>query len=89
MDELKNGESLNLDEEKLVHDYSVDHKGKVPFRASTGVWKASLFIISKHQFNISASFYLILMWIFKTNVKVTNISTKLRSRKWLALPCSY
>ena len=34
-------------EEKWVYDSSVDHKGKVPNRASTGVWKASLFIISK------------------------------------------
>ncbi|XP_007009172.2 PREDICTED: protein NRT1/ PTR FAMILY 5.6 [Theobroma cacao] len=34
------------DEEKWVHDSSVNHKGKVPLRASTGVWKASLFIIT-------------------------------------------
>ncbi|KAH7548163.1 hypothetical protein JRO89_XS14G0076300 [Xanthoceras sorbifolium] len=34
------------DQEKWVHDSSVDHKGKVPTRASTGVWKASLFIIT-------------------------------------------
>lgn len=56
MDELKKEESLNLNEEKFVHDCSVDHRGKVPLRASTGVWKASLFIISKHQFNISLLF---------------------------------
>lgn len=35
------------DEEIWVHDSSVDYKGNVPLRASTGVWKASLFIISK------------------------------------------
>lgn len=35
------------DEDNWVHDSSVDHKGRVPLRASTGVWKASLFIISK------------------------------------------
>ncbi|KAG6580511.1 Protein NRT1/ PTR FAMILY 5.7, partial [Cucurbita argyrosperma subsp. sororia] len=33
-------------DETLVHDSSVDHKGKLPLRASTGVWKSSLFIIA-------------------------------------------
>ncbi|XP_057807969.1 LOW QUALITY PROTEIN: protein NRT1/ PTR FAMILY 5.6 [Salvia miltiorrhiza] len=32
-------------EEKWVYDSSVDHKGRIPVRASTGAWKASLFII--------------------------------------------
>lgn len=36
------------DGEKWVHDLSVDHKGRVPLRASTGIWKASFFIISKY-----------------------------------------
>lgn len=41
------GESREDDEqEKWVHDSSLDHRGRVPLRASTGVWKASLFIIS-------------------------------------------
>ncbi|PKI46613.1 protein NRT1/ PTR FAMILY 5.6-like isoform X1 [Punica granatum] len=34
------------DEEKWVYDSSVDYKGRIPLRASTGVWKASLFIIT-------------------------------------------
>ncbi|XP_074570504.1 protein NRT1/ PTR FAMILY 5.6-like [Curcuma longa] len=33
-------------EEDLVMDSSVDHKGRLPRRASTGCWKASLFIIA-------------------------------------------
>ncbi|KAM7266020.1 hypothetical protein ACFE04_003703 [Oxalis oulophora] len=33
------------DEQKWVYDSSVDHKGRIPLRASTGAWKASLFII--------------------------------------------
>ncbi|KAI3987109.1 hypothetical protein MKX01_036899 [Papaver californicum] len=33
-------------EEKWVSDASVDHKGRRPLRASTGVWKAALFIIA-------------------------------------------
>ncbi|KAL7195215.1 hypothetical protein ACSBR1_035435 [Camellia fascicularis] len=39
-------ESVGVDEEKWVYDSSVDHKGRVPLRATTGVWKASLFIIA-------------------------------------------
>jgi len=35
------------DEKKWVNDSSVDHKGKVPLRASTGSWKAAFFIIGK------------------------------------------
>jgi len=35
------------DETKWVHDSSVDHKGRLPLRASTGSWKAALFIIGK------------------------------------------
>ncbi|KAG5557849.1 hypothetical protein RHGRI_007928 [Rhododendron griersonianum] len=34
------------DHGKWVHDASLDHKGQVPLRASTGVWKASFFIIA-------------------------------------------
>ncbi|KAK7292889.1 hypothetical protein RJT34_15745 [Clitoria ternatea] len=30
---------------KWVHDSSVDHRGRVPLRASTGTWKAAFFII--------------------------------------------
>ena len=45
MDPVKKGEPVEIDEEKWVYDASVDHKGRVPCRATTGVWKASLFII--------------------------------------------
>ena len=44
MEKRKEGTS---EEEKWVHDASVDYKGRLPFRASTGVWKASLFVLSK------------------------------------------
>ncbi|CAK7342762.1 unnamed protein product [Dovyalis caffra] len=45
--ELKKGvETRGVDEEKWVYDSSVDHKGRIPLRASTGAWKASLFIIA-------------------------------------------
>ncbi|KAI4354580.1 hypothetical protein L6164_003430 [Bauhinia variegata] len=35
-----------FDEMKWVYDSSVDHKGRVALRASTGSWKASFFIIA-------------------------------------------
>ncbi|PSS23784.1 Protein NRT1/ PTR FAMILY 5.7 like [Actinidia chinensis var. chinensis] len=44
-EERERGKSVGVDEEKWVYDSSVDYKGRVPLRASTGVWKASLFII--------------------------------------------
>ncbi|KAK1354666.1 putative peptide/nitrate transporter-like [Heracleum sosnowskyi] len=56
MEDLNKEESLNPNEEKFVHDYSVDHKGKVPLRAATGVWKASLFIITI-EFSERLSYY--------------------------------
>ncbi|XP_029125930.1 uncharacterized protein LOC109792206 [Cajanus cajan] len=38
--------ALDFEEEKWVHDASVDYKGRVAHRASTGVWKASLFVLA-------------------------------------------
>ncbi|KAA8516366.1 hypothetical protein F0562_016659 [Nyssa sinensis] len=46
MEQSKREESVDFDEEKWVCDSSADHKGRVPLRASTGVWRASLFIIA-------------------------------------------
>ncbi|KAL5709428.1 hypothetical protein ACHQM5_020118 [Ranunculus cassubicifolius] len=40
------GESVESDEEKWVYDSSLDHRGRIPLRASTGAWKASLFILA-------------------------------------------
>ncbi|RYR72815.1 hypothetical protein Ahy_A02g007028 isoform B [Arachis hypogaea] len=36
---------IENNEMKWVHDSSVDYKGRVPLRDSTGSWKTSLFII--------------------------------------------
>ena len=49
-EEMERGKSVVVDEDKWVYDSSVDHKGRVPLRVSTGVWKASLFIIGKHKY---------------------------------------
>jgi len=43
-------------EEKWVHDASVDYKGRVPLRASTGVWKASFFVLGNNLLHISLCF---------------------------------
>ncbi|XP_061336430.1 protein NRT1/ PTR FAMILY 5.6-like [Gastrolobium bilobum] len=46
MEKRNRGRREESEEEKWVHDASVDYKGRVPLRASTGVWKASLFVIT-------------------------------------------
>ncbi|WJX81961.1 hypothetical protein P8452_64779 [Trifolium repens] len=46
MMEKMNPEAKEDDEMKWVHDSSVDHKGRIPLRASTGSWKAALFIFA-------------------------------------------
>ncbi|XP_058099448.1 uncharacterized protein LOC131243851 [Magnolia sinica] len=38
--------SAAVDGEKWVCDSSLDYKGRVPLRASTGAWKASIFLIA-------------------------------------------
>ncbi|KAL2333299.1 hypothetical protein Fmac_014512 [Flemingia macrophylla] len=45
MEKRKQGR-IEVNEEQWVHDASVDYKGRVPLRASTGVWKASLFVLT-------------------------------------------
>nr|GMD41784.1 protein NRT1/ PTR FAMILY 5.6-like [Ipomoea batatas] len=57
-------EEGEIDNLKWVCDSSLDHKGRVPLRASTGVWKASLFIIDKIKY-VSKS-----RGIWKVNVSV-------------------
>lgn len=45
-----------FDEEKWVYDSSLDYKGRLPLRASTGAWKASLFILGIYvPYNPSSS----------------------------------
>ncbi|KZV53407.1 Major facilitator superfamily protein isoform 1 [Dorcoceras hygrometricum] len=46
IEQIKKQQSEAMDEGEWVFDSSVDHKGRVPLRASTGTWKASLFIIA-------------------------------------------
>ena len=46
----KRGQGETRDEsegEEWVLDASLDYKGRVPLRSSTGVWKASLLVVSE------------------------------------------
>jgi peptide/histidine transporter 3/4 len=55
MMEKMNPEAKEDDEMKWVHDSSVDHKGRIPLRASTGSWKAALFIFGKNLMLLNCS----------------------------------
>ncbi|QHO24550.1 hypothetical protein HN51_048076 [Arachis hypogaea] len=62
-------------EMKLVHDSSLDYKGRVPLRDSTGSWKASFFIIAIEfserlsYFGIATSLVLYLTKIIHQDLK--------------------
>lgn len=57
------------EEEKWVHDASVDYKNRIPLRASTGSWKAALFVLSKRVTS------LLRLYIFHHFFKVVRIFT--------------
>ncbi|XP_057511858.1 protein NRT1/ PTR FAMILY 5.6-like isoform X1 [Actinidia eriantha] len=80
MEESKRGESVVVDEEKWVYDSSLDHKGRVPLRATTGVWKASLFIIAI-EFSERLSYFGIAtsLIIYLTRVIHQDLKTAARS----------
>ncbi|TXG58701.1 hypothetical protein EZV62_016530 [Acer yangbiense] len=80
--EPKRGDGVHHvdDAEKWVYDYSVDHKGNVPLRARTGVWKASLFIIAI-EFSERLSYFGIAtsLIIYLTKVIHQDLKTAARS----------
>ncbi|GJW31638.1 ARID DNA-binding domain-containing protein [Tanacetum coccineum] len=51
---VENGGYAN--ETKMVSDSSLDHKGRLPLRSSTGTWKAAFFIIGVQTFNDLVAF---------------------------------
>ncbi|KAL6562684.1 hypothetical protein OROGR_003691 [Orobanche gracilis] len=55
-EQTKKQEAEVVEHEKWVNDSSFDHKGKIPLRASTGAWKASLFIVVI-EFSESLSYF--------------------------------
>ncbi|XP_028776224.1 protein NRT1/ PTR FAMILY 5.6-like [Neltuma alba] len=56
MDHAKRSTREETDEEKWVHDASVDYRGRLPLRASTGVWKAIPFVLTI-EFSERVSFF--------------------------------
>nr|AFK39795.1 unknown [Lotus japonicus] len=62
---------------KWVHNSSMDYKGSVPLRASTGSWKAALFIIAIEfcerlsYFGIATSLVLYLTKVIHQDLKTT------------------
>lgn len=61
--------------EKWVHDSSVDYKGRVPLRASTGVWKASLFVLGNNLLHITSLFSNHFNTVFFFHHKLNNYSS--------------
>nr|GEZ28297.1 major facilitator superfamily domain, general substrate transporter [Tanacetum cinerariifolium] len=45
MNIVENG--MDANEKEMVYDSSLDHKGRLPLRSSTGTWKAAFFIIGE------------------------------------------
>ncbi|PIA60510.1 hypothetical protein AQUCO_00300185v1 [Aquilegia coerulea] len=64
-----------VEEQKWVLDSSLDHKGKLPVRASTGAWKAALFIVviefseRLSYFGLSANLIIYLTKVLHFNLK--------------------
>ncbi|KAJ1422270.1 Proton-dependent oligopeptide transporter family [Sesbania bispinosa] len=75
MEKGKQGTREESKDEKWVYDASVDYKGRVPLRASTGVWKASLFVLSiefierASYFGIGANLILYLTKVIHEDLK--------------------
>ncbi|MBA0857204.1 hypothetical protein Goshw_008962 [Gossypium schwendimanii] len=92
MEQTKGNEMRNInvtddhdDDEKWVYDSSVDHKGRLPLRASTGAWKASLFIIAI-EFSERLSYFGIAtsLIIYLTKVIHQDLKTAARSVNYWA-----
>ncbi|KAJ0582584.1 putative proton-dependent oligopeptide transporter family, PTR2 family proton/oligopeptide symporter [Helianthus annuus] len=77
MEHLEKGQELEVDEQKWVYDSSFDHRGHTPLRASTGAWKASLFIIviefaeRLSYFGIATSLIIYLTKVIHQDVKTS------------------
>lgn len=77
MEHLEKAQQLEIDEQKWVYDASFDHRGRTPLRASTGAWKASLFIIviefaeRLSYFGIATSLIIYLTKVIHQDVKTS------------------
>ncbi|KAK4478545.1 hypothetical protein RD792_014026 [Penstemon davidsonii] len=93
MEQKKKQESvLFVDEEKWVYDSSVDHKGRLPLRSSTGSWTASLFIIAIEfserlsYFGLAASLIIYLTRVLHQDLKTAAKSVNYWSGVTTMLP---
>ncbi|PPR86506.1 hypothetical protein GOBAR_AA34188 [Gossypium barbadense] len=91
MEQTKGNEMRNInvtddhdDDEKWVYDSSVDHKGRLPLRASTGAWKASLFIIIEFSERLSYFGIATSLIIYLTKVIHQDLKTAARSVNYWA-----
>lgn len=77
MEHLEKGGQVEIDEQKWVYDSSFDHRGRTPLRATTGAWKASLFIIAIEfaerlsYFGIATSLVIYLTKVIHQDVKTS------------------
>ncbi|KAL8167932.1 hypothetical protein V2J09_009431 [Rumex salicifolius] len=80
MENREEKQERDVDKNKWVFDSSVDVKGNVPLRASTGAWKASIFIIA-FEFSERLSYYGIAtsLIIYLTKVIHQDIKTAAKS----------
>ncbi|XP_068644853.1 protein NRT1/ PTR FAMILY 5.6-like [Aristolochia californica] len=73
--ERKLGGSTRVANEQWVYDSSVDHKGRVPLRSSTGVWKASFFTLAL-EFSERLSYFGIITNLINYLTQVLNQDVK-------------
>ncbi|KAL8208500.1 hypothetical protein R6Q57_007912 [Mikania cordata] len=77
MEHLEKGQEVEINEQKWVYDSSYDHQGRTPLRASTGAWKASIFIIAIEfaerlsYFGIATSLIIYLTKVLHQDVKTS------------------
>ncbi|KAC9994826.1 hypothetical protein E3N88_44954 [Mikania micrantha] len=77
MEHLEKGREVEINEQKWVYDSSYDHRGRTPLRASTGAWKASVFIIAIEfaerlsYFGIATSLIIYLTKVLHQDVKTS------------------
>ncbi|KHN07607.1 Protein NRT1/ PTR FAMILY 5.6 isoform B [Glycine soja] len=92
MEKRKGGRIEESDEEKWVHDASVDYKGRIPLRASTGVWKASLFVLAIEfseriaHFGISSNLIMYLTEVMHEDLKTATNNANLWKGATTLLP---
>ncbi|XP_074289591.1 protein NRT1/ PTR FAMILY 5.6-like [Silene latifolia] len=90
--QLFNSPKNNYSEDLYVHDSSLDYKGNLPLRASTGSWKAAVFFISTEfierlsYFSISANLITYLTTVMHQDLETAANSVNLWAGVSLIMP---